>query len=68
MVPLGTRAPRSIFRHTVTGKNYSLDDLKGNVATVVMFICTIVPSCKHVNHELVTVANEYKNRGIVFAA
>ncbi len=68
MVPLGTRAPRFNLPDTVTGKNYSLDDLKGNVATVVMFICNHCPFVKHVNHELVTVANEYKNHGIGFAA
>ena len=68
MVPLGTPAPRFNLPDAVTGKNYSLDDLKGNVATVVMFICNHCPFVKHVNHELVKLANYYNNRGIGFAA
>ena len=68
MVPLGTRAPQFNLPDTVTGKYFSLDNLKGKVATVIMFICNHCPFVKHVNHELVKLANDYNNRGIDFAA
>ena len=68
MVELGTRAPQFNLPDTVSGKNYSLDNIKGNVATVIMFICNHCPFVKHVNHELVNLANDYNNRGIRFAA
>ena len=68
MVALGTRAPQFSLPDTVTGKYYSLNDLKGKVATVVMFICNHCPFVKHVNHELVRLTNDYSIRGIAFAA
>ena len=68
MVPLGTRAPQFSLPDTVSGKYYSLNDLQGKVATVVMFICNHCPFVKHVNQELVKLANEYNKRGIGFAA
>ena len=68
MVELGTRAPQFNLPDTVSGKNYSLDNIKGNVATVIMFICNHCPFVKHVNHQLVNLANDYKNRDIGFAA
>jgi len=33
-----------------------------------MFICNHCPFVIHVNHELVNIANEYKNRGVSFIA
>lgn|SRR4030095_12410543 len=68
MVPLGTRAPQFNLPDTVTGKYFSLIDLKGKVATVIMFICNHCPFVKHVNQELVKLANDYNKRGIGFAA
>lgn len=68
MVSLGTRAPQYDLPDTVSGKNYSLDDIKGEVGTLIMFICNHCPFVKHVNHELVKLANDYKNKKISFAA
>jgi len=68
MAELGTRAPQFNLPDTLSGKNYSLNDIKGKVATVIMFICNHCPFVKHVNHELVKLANHYKNRGIGFVA
>lgn len=68
MVPLGSRAPQFSLPDTVSGKYYSLNDLQGKVATVVMFICNHCPFVKHVNQELVKLANDYNKRGIGFAA
>lgn len=68
MVALGTRAPEFILPDTVSGKDISLSDVKGNLATVIMFICNHCPFVKHVNAELVKLANDYKNKGVGFAA
>src|SRR5688572_854495 len=68
MVALGTRAPHFNLPDTVSGTNYSLHDIKGKVATMIMFICNHCPFVKHVNGELVKLANDYKNRGIGIAA
>lgn len=68
MLPIGTVAPNFHIQDTVSGNYYSLDDLKSNVATVVMFICNHCPFVIHVNPELVRLANDYRNKGVSFIA
>lgn len=68
MVPLGTTAHDFTLPDTVSGKELSLENVKGKRATVVMFICNHCPFVKHVNAELVKIANAYKNKGIGFVA
>ena len=68
MVTLGTKAPDFLLPDTVRGKQLSLDNIKGETATMIMFICNHCPFVKHVNTELVRLANDYKNKGIGFVA
>ena len=68
MVALGTKAADFNLPDTVSGKQVSLSDIKGDVATVIMFICNHCPFVKHVNEELVKLGNDYKNKGIGFVA
>ncbi|MCS6933802.1 MAG: thioredoxin family protein [Chitinophagales bacterium] len=68
MVPLGMQAPDFALPDTVSGKTFTLGELKGEVATVVMFICNHCPYVKHVNHELVRLGNDYRQKGISFVA
>jgi peroxiredoxin len=68
MLPLETQAPDFTLNDTVSVKNYSLNQLKGLKATVIMFICNHCPFVKHVNSELSNLAKEYKSKGINFIA
>ena len=68
MVALGTAASDFTLSDTVSGKNISLENVKGDVATIMMFICNHCPFVKHVNPELVKLANDYKDKGIGFVA
>ena len=68
MVALGSLAPAFALPDTVTGKRVSFNDIKGGQATVVLFICNHCPFVKHVNNELVKMANDYKSKKIGFAA
>jgi peroxiredoxin len=68
MVSLGTKAPDFTLPDTVSGKQLSLAQLKGNIATVIMFICNHCPFVKHVNQELVNMANDHTGKGISFIA
>jgi thiol-disulfide isomerase/thioredoxin len=68
MVTLGTKAPDFLLPDTVSGKQLSLNDSKGEIGTMIMFICNHCPFVKHVNPELVKLANDYKNKGIGFVA
>jgi thiol-disulfide isomerase/thioredoxin len=68
MTPLGKKAADFMLPDTVSGVELSLLELKGRVATVIMFICNHCPFVKHVNPELIKLANDYKNKGISFIA
>ena len=68
MVALGTNAPHFILPDTVSGKDISLENIKGEKGTMIMFICNHCPFVKHINAELVRLANDYKNKGIGFVA
>jgi len=68
MVALGTKAPRFILPDTASGKDLSLENIKGEIGTMIMFVCNHCPFVKHVNEELVKLGNDYKNKGIGFVA
>lgn len=68
MMPLGTKAPPFQLRDTVSDKVLTLDELKGDNATVVMFICNHCPYVIHVNEQLVALAADYIPRGVGFIA
>lgn len=68
MVALRTTAPGFTLPDTISGKNISLEEIKGEKATLIMFICNHCPFVKHVNEELVKLANDYMNKGIGFVA
>lgn len=66
MLPLGTYAPYFELPDAVSGKMLSLDEIASEVATVVMFLCNHCPYVKHVNREIVRLANDYIPRGVRF--
>ena len=68
MIPLDTKAPGFNLLDTISGKKLSLQDLKGDKGTVIMFICNHCPFVIHINNELVTLANAFKTKGISFIA
>lgn len=68
MVALDTKAPDFLLPDTISQGQLSLKDVKGEIATMIMFICNHCPFVKHVNAELVRLANDYKNKGVGFAA
>lgn len=68
MLPLGTIASPFALIDTCTGKKISLNDLKSDVATVIMFICNHCPYVKHIQNKIVEVAKKYQSLGINFIA
>lgn len=68
MMPLGTQAPNFTLPDTVSGKDLSLQDLKGECATVIMFICNHCPFVKHIEDELVKLGQEYPAKGVSLVA
>lgn len=68
MPPLNSKAFNFTLLDTVTDKFFSLNQLKSDKATLLMFICNHCPYVKHVNPELVKIAKEYQPKGVAFIA
>lgn len=68
MIDLGTKVPDFTLPDTVSAKQISYDDIKGDNGTLIMFICNHCPFVVHINDELVKLANDYKEKGIGFLA
>jgi thiol-disulfide isomerase/thioredoxin len=68
MLPLGTTAPNFKLLDTISSKVESLQTLKSDKATVIMFICNHCPYVKHIQRKLVEVAKTYQAKGVSFIA
>lgn len=68
MLALGTKAPPFELLDTVSDKMLSLDQVKGNKGTVIMFICNHCPFVIHVNPMISKLAKAYAPLGIGFVA
>lgn len=68
MVPLGTQAPSFKLMDTVSGRLMSLEELKSDRATVILFICNHCPYVRHVQQGLVELAKDYQPEGVAFIA
>lgn len=66
MLPLGTVAPDFELYDVVSGKEMTLNEVKGEKATLVMFICNHCPYVKHIQSELVKLAADYDPEGVGF--
>ncbi len=66
MLPLGTKAPEFTLPDTISGEMLSLQDIKSDKATVVMFLCNHCPYVHHVNPEIVRLVADYKSQGVAF--
>lgn len=65
MLPLGTAAPEFSLPN-IDGKTVSLADFSSAKGLVVMFICNHCPFVKHVQDGLVSLFNDYSDKGIAF--
>lgn len=68
MLALGTKAPVFHLKDTISREMFTFENVKGKNGTVVMFICNHCPYVKHVNEEIVRLANDYRILGFGFVA
>lgn len=68
MLPINTVAPTFSLLDTISDKTFSLDELSGNKATVIMFICNHCPFVVYVNEQIVEIAIDYIKKGVGFIA
>lgn len=63
MLSLGTPAPTFALRD-LDGREITFDDVAGEHATLVMFLCVHCPYVRHVQHELGRLTRAYRDRGV----
>ena len=68
MIPLGTVAPNFTLIDSISNNLISLSSVQGEKGTVVIFLSNHCPYVKHVNDEIVRVANDYHVTGFGFVA
>lgn len=68
MIPLGTKAPFFELLDTRSKKTVSLNDMKSDIATVVMFICNHCPYVKLIQPKLLEITKQYQQQNISFIA
>ncbi len=66
MLPVGTIAPEFSLPDTISGEIITLNELKSDNATVIMFICNHCKYVKHLNAEIVKIASEFQPLGVKF--
>lgn len=64
MIPLGTVAPDFTLFNPSTGNNQSLNELKSNKGTLIIFICNHCPYVVHIAPKLSELAKNYISTGI----
>ena len=64
MIELGSKAPDFILPDTVSGKNFSLDEVKAEKGLLVAFICNHCPYVIHICELFATTANLFPDKGI----
>lgn len=68
MLPLGTIAPDFKLLNVVNNTHVTLKELKGEKATVILFMCNHCPFVKHLNADISKVAKSYHKKGVNFIA
>ncbi len=68
MLALGTQAPAFSLPDVTSGKTISLNDVADKKALLFFFICRHCPYVKHVQNELVKIANDYQDKGVGIVA
>ncbi len=68
MLPLGIEAPDFRLPDVVSGEKMTIEDVKGDMATVIAFICNHCPFVHHINPKFSELAKKYQKLGIGFAA
>ena len=68
MLPLGQVAPAFSLPDVVSGETMTLDDIKSDIATVIVFSCNHCPYVKHIQEEFVKLVRDYQPKGVSFVA
>lgn len=68
LLELGITAPHFSLPDVVSGEHISLDDLRSDWGTVIMFWCNHCPYVMHVTDKVIEIAEKYLMKGFNFVA
>lgn len=68
MLELGTIAPYFSLPDVVSGETITLDDLRSDQGTIIMFWCNHCPYVKYVTATVIEIAEKYMMKGFNFVA
>ena len=68
IIPLGFKAPHFNLYNPYLEKFQSLDELKSNTATVIVFMCNHCPYVVHILNSFVQISNIYMKKSVDFIA
>lgn len=68
MLPLGQIAPSFSLHDVVSGNTVTLEDVKSDVATVMVFTCNHCPYVKHIQEGFMKLVGDYQTKGVSFVA
>jgi thiol-disulfide isomerase/thioredoxin len=68
MMPLGTLAPAFELPEPLSGQDRSLDELRGEKATLIVFMCNHCPYVRHVIDGVASLAHDYRPKGVSVVA
>jgi len=68
MMNLGTTAPDFRLPDVLSGKELSLEELREEKGTLIMFICNHCPYVIHVMPEIMRIAADYRSKGVAVVA
>ena len=68
MLPLGSIAPDFRLPDVITEQCFELSQLRGDKATLIVFICNHCPYVLHVKQELIAIAQHYQPLGVATVA
>ena len=68
MISLGSEAPDFNLPDVNSETNISLNEYKGKIGTVIMFICNHCPYVKHVNPTITKISKKHHGEDIKFMA
>lgn len=68
MLPLAQKAPTFSLPDVVSGSTVTLEEVKSDIATVIVFTCNHCPYVKHIQEGFVSLVGDYQSKRISFVA
>jgi len=62
MLPLGTKSPKFSLLNVLNNQNETLDELKGEKGTLIIFMCNHCPYVVHLLNSIIDTAKDFSKK------